>query len=81
MDAETFAEWLRRQGHRVVHTASCYWYDAGPQVYQAFPYHWIIDPVEDELIDSLPGGQWDCFEVFNRIGNTVWADKLSRNLR
>jgi len=51
MNADIFAEWLRRQGHRVVRTASSYWYDAGPRVYQAFPYHWVIDPCEEELVD------------------------------
>jgi hypothetical protein len=49
MNAEIFAEWLRRQGHHVVRTASSYWYDAGPRVFQAFPYHWVIDPTEKEL--------------------------------
>jgi hypothetical protein len=49
MNAEIFAEWLRRQGHRVVRTASSYWYDAGHRVFQAFPYHWIIKPSEEEL--------------------------------
>jgi hypothetical protein len=49
MNAEVFAEWLCRQGHHVVHTDSSYWYDAGPRVYQAFPYHWLIEPSEDEL--------------------------------
>jgi hypothetical protein len=56
MNAEAFAEWLRRQGHHVVRTASCYWYDVGPRVYQAFPYHWIVDPVEDELIEVFRKG-------------------------
>ena len=37
MNSETFAEWLRRQGHRVYRTASSYWYEAGPRVLQAFP--------------------------------------------
>ena len=49
MTAEVFAEWLRRQGHRVVRTASSYWYDVSPRVFQAFPYHWIIEPSEEEL--------------------------------
>lgn len=47
--AETFAEWFLRQGFRVVRTASTYWANRGPGVYQAFPYHWIIHPTEDEL--------------------------------
>jgi hypothetical protein len=53
MNAEVFAEWLRRQGHRVVRTRSSYWYEASPRVYQAFPYHWIIQPTEDELSQLL----------------------------
>jgi hypothetical protein len=49
MNTEVFAEWLRRRGHRVIQTESSYWYDAGPRVYQAFPYGWIIQPSEKEL--------------------------------
>lgn len=49
MNVETFAEWLRRQGHRVYQTESSYWYDAGPRVLQAFPYHWLIQPTEQEI--------------------------------
>jgi GNAT superfamily N-acetyltransferase len=51
MTPEIFAEWLRRQGHRVVRTRSSYWFDSGPRVFQAFPYHWVIRPTEDELRD------------------------------
>jgi hypothetical protein len=53
MSAEIFAEWLRRQGHHVVRTESSYWYDQGPRVYQAFPYHWLIEPSRQELQDFL----------------------------
>ncbi len=49
MNADIFAEWLRRQGYRVLRTASSYWYEASPRVYQAFPYHWLIEPSEREL--------------------------------
>ncbi len=49
MNSEVFSEWLRRQDHRVVRTLSSYWYDAGPRVCQAFPFHWLIQPSEDEL--------------------------------
>ncbi len=55
MTPEVFAEWLRRQGHRVVRTRSSYWFDSGPRVFQAFPYHWVIRPTEDELLDLLSG--------------------------
>lgn len=49
MTAEVFAEWLRRQGHNVVRTASTYWFDTEPRIFQAFPYHWVITPSEEEL--------------------------------
>jgi len=55
MNAEIFAEWMRRQGHRVFRTASSYWYDAGPRVLQAFPYHWLITPDEKEIRDLMVG--------------------------
>ncbi|GLH71159.1 hypothetical protein GETHPA_26920 [Geothrix rubra] len=53
MTPEVFAEWLRRLGHRVVRTQSSYWFDQGPRVFQAFPYHWIIQPSEEELREFL----------------------------
>jgi hypothetical protein len=49
MNAEIFAEWLRRRNFRVVRTASSYWVNLGKGVYQAFPYHWLIQPEENEL--------------------------------
>jgi hypothetical protein len=49
MNAQIFAEWLRRRGYRVVRTQSSYWYEVSPRVYQAFPYHWVIEPREKEL--------------------------------
>jgi glycosyltransferase involved in cell wall biosynthesis len=49
MNADTFAEWFRRQGYRVVRTPSSYWYEAGARAYQAFPYHRLIEPSEQEL--------------------------------
>lgn len=48
MTPEIFAEWLRRQGHKVIETPSAYWVEAGPRVFQAFPYHWVISPDEEE---------------------------------
>jgi len=46
---DTFAAWLRRQGHRVVQTESSWWYDAAPHIMQAFPYDWLIQPSWQEL--------------------------------
>lgn len=53
MNVEIFAEWLRRQGHSVVKTKNSYWFDASPRVYQAFPYNWVIQPTEEELLSLL----------------------------
>lgn len=53
MNAETFAEWFRRQGINVVRTPSSYWYEASRRVYQAFPYHWVIRPEEEEITALL----------------------------
>jgi hypothetical protein len=53
MNAEVFAEWLRRQGHKIYKTPSSYWYNAGPHVLQAFPYHWIISPEEGEIRELM----------------------------
>ncbi len=44
MNPDVFAGWLRLQGHTIIRTADSYWCDQGPRVYQAFPYHWLIDP-------------------------------------
>ena len=49
MNAETYAEWLRRQGQRVIRTASSYWHSEGLGVFQAFPYHLLIRPSGAEL--------------------------------
>jgi hypothetical protein len=53
MTPDVFDEWLRRQGHRVFRTASSYWYDQGPRVFQAFPYHRLITPSAEELEQFL----------------------------
>jgi hypothetical protein len=49
MDPEHFAEWYRRQGHQVIRSKSSYWVEAGPRVYQAFPFGWLIEPSEEEI--------------------------------
>ncbi|KJS32443.1 MAG: hypothetical protein VR64_06885 [Desulfatitalea sp. BRH_c12] len=50
MNADIFAEWLSRQGYKVIRTRSSYWYEASVHVYQAFPYHWTITPAPPELL-------------------------------
>lgn len=50
-------EWLRRQGHHIIKTQNSYWYDAAPKVYQAFPYHSLITPSEDEIVTIFKQSQ------------------------
>lgn len=53
LNYDVLAEWLRRQGHRVVQTPSSYWAQIGPRIYQAIPYHKVINPGPNELLDLL----------------------------
>ena len=46
---EIFAEWLQLQGIAALQSDSAYWFTEGFGVYQAFPYHHLIQPSEDEL--------------------------------
>lgn len=55
MNVETYCEWLRLQGHRVIRTESSHWYDAGPRVLQAFPYHGLIHPSAQEIRELTLG--------------------------
>jgi hypothetical protein len=57
MTPDIFAEWLRRQGHTVTKSASSYWFDQGPRVYQAFPYHWTPSISDAELSELLRRSQ------------------------
>jgi hypothetical protein len=53
MNIDTFSNWLTRQGYQVIKSKSSYWYNAGPRVLQAFPYHKLISPDKEELDDLL----------------------------
>jgi hypothetical protein len=53
MNAENCVKWMRRQGGRVIRTSSSYWCEAHTGVFQAFPYHWVIEPEESELMQVL----------------------------
>lgn len=48
-DIEAAVEWLRRQGQRIVFSSSSCWHSAARGIFQAFPYHQLINPSEDEL--------------------------------
>jgi hypothetical protein len=55
MNPEVFSKFLARQGHRIIKTESCYWYNAQPGFYFYFPYHRLITPSRDELKRILLG--------------------------
>ena len=55
MNVDVFSNWLRKQGYHIYKSASSYWYNAGPRVLQAFPYHWVIQPSASELRKLLLG--------------------------
>jgi hypothetical protein len=54
---ESAVEWLRRQGHRIILGDSVCWYDAAPGIFQAFPYHPVVSPSEEELRRVLREGR------------------------
>ncbi len=53
MNADIYAEYLSRQGRRVIRTASSFWQSDSWGVFQAFPYHWAIQPPPEELRELL----------------------------
>lgn len=53
MNIEVLTEWIKRQGYRVVTTASSRWYEIRPHVYQAIPYYDLIAPSDVELHQLL----------------------------
>ncbi len=55
VNPENFCEFLKRQGHKIILTESCYWYNAQPGFFFYFPYHRLIDPGKEELNKLLWG--------------------------
>ncbi len=53
MNVETFVEWLRRQGYRVVTAGDSYWFEIRSRVFQAIPFQDLITPSEAELDQLL----------------------------
>lgn len=50
-ECDNTIHWLTRQDYHVIKTPSCFWYNACPGVYQAFPYHKLVTPSMDEIRD------------------------------
>jgi hypothetical protein len=71
MQPEAFLEFLARQGHRIVKTESCYWFDAQPGFYFYFPSHRLITPSTEELdriLSSEPCIGLRYFTPLDRVG-------------
>jgi hypothetical protein len=49
MNIHNFAKWQRLQGNQILRSESSFWLEAGPRVFQAFPFNWLIQPSEREL--------------------------------
>ncbi|MCL4180307.1 MAG: GNAT family N-acetyltransferase [Verrucomicrobia bacterium] len=71
MNANQFAGWLERQGHRVVRTASSFWYNAGPRILQSFPYHRIVVPGEEEIAGLLRENKAVGLRYSAPVGNSL----------
>jgi len=56
MDAAHFAEFWHMQGHQVIETKSCFWYNPQPLVFMSVPYHRTFTPSRRELRRVLLGG-------------------------
>src|SRR5690242_16987058 len=59
MAPQDIITFLKRRGHTVVETRSCWWYNEYRQsrIFQSFPCHRLVDPTEEEvgeLFDALP---------------------------
>jgi hypothetical protein len=50
MKDESFAEFWKLQGHRVVKTSGAFWYDAHPLAYLSIPYHRMLALRRQELL-------------------------------
>ena len=68
MNPEIFAEFLARQGHHIVESETCYWYNAHPAFYFYFPYHRLINPGTEELEKVLFGERCIGIRFFTFMG-------------
>lgn len=58
MSAEAYALLLENSGHRVVRTASCWWYEAHPRWYLSIPFQAELTPTVTELQAVFRQGAW-----------------------
>jgi hypothetical protein len=53
MNTEIFAEWMTAQGYTILKGLGSYWYNQGPRVFQGFPYHLMIEPDLQDLVEFI----------------------------
>lgn len=56
MNAAQFAEFWRIQGHKIIETTSCYWYNPQPLFFMSLPYHRLVTPSRHEVGITLFAG-------------------------
>ena len=58
MSAEAYVSLLENSGHRVVQTASAWWYEAHPRWFLSIPFHTELAPSTEELAEVFRRGAW-----------------------
>ena len=58
MSATAYASLLEKAGHRVIHTASAWWYEAHPRWCLSIPFHTELTPSAPEVHEVLAQGAW-----------------------
>jgi hypothetical protein len=58
VSAEAYASLLEKSGHRVVRTASAWWYEAHPRWYLSIPFHAELTLSATELDEVFEAGAW-----------------------
>jgi hypothetical protein len=56
MDASQFAKFWQLQGHRIIETKSCFWYDRHAFAFLSIPYHRIVEASAWELMTVFATG-------------------------
>lgn len=93
MTAEEFAAFWGVQGHRIIRTASCFWYNVGPLSFLGIPYHRDVSPSAGELMElflrgpaaivrfsgEAPPANGGLFVCSDRGYSLVSLDKKARN--
>ena len=56
MNEEIFVKHMQIRGFKVLKTLQVYWVELSKYYYQAFPYHYLITPTQEELLEVFKNG-------------------------